>query len=65
MSLNDLTIILERDHIDNKFQTHLLIIINSSDAEDYADYWLKQEESKLSEPEDSISSMLNKLLGGN
>lgn len=65
MSLNDLTIILERDHIDNKFQTYSLILINSSDAEDYADYWLKQEESKLSEPEDSISSMLNKLLGRN
>lgn len=62
MSLNDLTIILERDHIDNKFQTHSLVLINSKDVKDYADYWLKEEESKLSEPEEDILIMLNKLL---
>lgn len=65
MSLNNLTIILERDHIDNKFQTHSLVLINSKDVEDYADYWLKKEEAKLSEPEDDILIMLNKLLERN
>lgn len=65
MSLNNLTIILERDHIDNKFQTHSLVLINSKDVKDYADYWIKEEESKISEPEDGILSMINKLLERN
>lgn len=65
MSLNDLTIILQRDHIDNKFQIHSFVLINSKDVKDYADYWLKEEETKLSEPEDGILSMINKLLERN
>lgn len=63
MSLNDLTIIIEKDHIDNKFQATSFILIESKNTEDYANYWLNEEENKLSEPEDSISFMLNKLLG--
>lgn len=63
MSLNDLTIIIEKDHIDNKFQATSFILIESKNTEDYANYWLNEEEAKLSEPDDSISFMLNKLLG--
>jgi hypothetical protein len=58
IKLEDTLTILERN---NNGSISSIIIIQKEAAESYADYWYK-EESQSSEPEDGVSSIIDKLL---
>lgn len=62
MKLQNFTLIFDRKLIKDKPVLVAIMMIKNEDVEDYADYWFK-EEYKHSEPEDAISSVLDKLLG--